>query len=96
MARSVAYVGGNVVQYITSTLPGSSGSPVFNDSWEVVALHHAGGDIPEPTTQQRYFRNEGILVQSILADLPSQLVWSQLSWNLPNNIKILNPHLPFP
>jgi V8-like Glu-specific endopeptidase len=67
----VQYVGGNVMQYITSTLNGSSGSPVFNDGWEVLALHHAGGNIPEPTTQQRYFRNEGILVTSILADLPS-------------------------
>lgn len=71
----VQYVGGNVVQYVTSTLEGSSGSPVLNDGWEVVALHHAGGNkISEPTTQQRYFRNEGILVESILADLPPQLV----------------------
>jgi V8-like Glu-specific endopeptidase len=59
------------MQYITSTLNGSSGSPIFSDGWEVLALHHAGGNIPEPTTQQRYFRNEGILVTSILADLPS-------------------------
>ncbi len=70
----VQYVGGNVVQYVTSTCNGSSGSPVFNDDWEVVALHHAGGDIFEPTTQRHYFRNEGILVESILTDLPSQLV----------------------
>lgn len=70
----VQYVGGNVVQYVTSTLQGSSGSPVFNDAWEVVALHHAGGNISEPTTQRRYFRNEGILVGSILADLPLELV----------------------
>ncbi|MEH1931187.1 trypsin-like peptidase domain-containing protein [Nostoc sp.] len=68
------YVGGNVVQYITATLNGSSGSPVFNDDWEVVALHHAGGHIAEPTTQMHYFRNEGILVKSILADLPLELV----------------------
>ncbi len=26
----------------TDTAPGSSGSPVFNDQWEVVALHHMG------------------------------------------------------
>ncbi|MDZ8067095.1 MAG: trypsin-like peptidase domain-containing protein [Nostoc sp. DedQUE08] len=70
----VQYVGGNVVQYITSTLQGSSGSPVFNDGWQIVALHHAGGNIPEPTTQQRYFRNEGIQIESILADLPLELV----------------------
>lgn len=30
------------VHYETDTAPGSSGSPVFNDQWEVVALHHAG------------------------------------------------------
>ncbi|MEB3215893.1 MAG: trypsin-like peptidase domain-containing protein [Nostocales cyanobacterium 94392] len=70
----VQYVGGNVVQYVNSTLPGSSGSPVFNDAWEVVALHHAGGNILEPTTQRRYFRNEGTLIESILADLPVELV----------------------
>ncbi|MBE9098747.1 trypsin-like peptidase domain-containing protein [Vacuolonema iberomarrocanum] len=69
----VEYTGGNVVQYVTSTLNGSSGSPVLNDAWEVVALHHAGGNIPEPTTQQRYFRNEGILVEKILADLPTEV-----------------------
>ncbi len=28
--------------YRTDTAPGSSGAPVFNDQWEVVALHHAG------------------------------------------------------
>ena len=30
------------LHYQTDTNPGSSGSPVFNDGWEVVALHHAG------------------------------------------------------
>ncbi|MGP4003478.1 endonuclease [Streptomyces sp. 8N706] len=30
------------VHYDADTLQGSSGSPVFNDQWEVVALHHAG------------------------------------------------------
>ena len=69
----VEYVGGDVVQYVTSTLNGSSGSPVLNDGWEVVALHHAGGHISEPTTQRRYFRNEGILVERILDDLPAEV-----------------------
>src|SRR5215475_4855702 len=32
----------NFVQYETDTAPGSSGSPVLNDQWEVVALHHSG------------------------------------------------------
>jgi V8-like Glu-specific endopeptidase len=69
----VQYVGGNVLQYVTSTLRGSSGSPVLNDAWEVVALHHAGGTVHEPTTHNSYFRNEGILISSILADLPDEL-----------------------
>ncbi|WP_327387460.1 endonuclease [Streptomyces sp. NBC_01207] len=30
------------VHYSADTAPGSSGAPVFNDQWEVVALHHAG------------------------------------------------------
>lgn len=69
----IQYVGGDVLQYVTSTNPGSSGSPVFNDGWEVVGLHHAGGDLPEPTTNRRYRRNEGILLSRILADLPPDL-----------------------
>jgi V8-like Glu-specific endopeptidase len=69
----VQYVDKNVVQYITSTQPGSSGSPVFNDNWEVVALHHAGGNISEPATGKTYFRNEGTYIGSILKDLPEEL-----------------------
>ncbi len=69
----VEFVGGNVLQYVTATNPGSSGSPVLNDSWQVVGLHHAGGNIPEPTTGQFYNRNEGILISKILADLPDAI-----------------------
>ena len=35
----------NFLHYKTDTQPGSSGSPVLNDQWEVAALHHAG--VPE-------------------------------------------------
>lgn len=69
----VEYVGGNVLQYVTATNPGSSGSPVLNDQWLVVGLHHSGGAIPEPTTGKIYNRNEGILISKILADLPADV-----------------------
>src|SRR5262245_8953974 len=32
----------NFIHYTTDSEPGSSGSPVFNDQWQVVALHHRG------------------------------------------------------
>ncbi|KQP17035.1 endonuclease [Pseudorhodoferax sp. Leaf265] len=32
----------NHLHYVTDTEPGSSGSPLYNDQWEVVALHHSG------------------------------------------------------
>jgi endonuclease G len=36
----VRYADEDVVQYWTDTEPGSSGSPVFSEQWELVALHH--------------------------------------------------------
>lgn len=65
----VAYIGDDVVQYLTDTMPGSSGSPVFDDEWNIVALHHSGGWIPEPSASSTHFRNEGIRISSILEDL---------------------------
>lgn len=65
----VEYLDEFVVQYTTSTEPGSSGSPAIGERLGVVALHHAGGNIKEPGTPHRYFRNEGVRISAILADL---------------------------
>ncbi|MCP4679936.1 MAG: trypsin-like peptidase domain-containing protein [Deltaproteobacteria bacterium] len=65
----VRYVGEGRVQYLTDTLPGSSGSPVFNNEWDLVAVHHSGGYIPEPGSKAHYYRNEGIDVRIILKEL---------------------------
>lgn len=62
----VAYVGEGRVQYLTDTLPGSSGSPVFDKDWRLVALHHSGGWILEPGSKDLSFRNEGIHVDRLL------------------------------
>jgi V8-like Glu-specific endopeptidase len=65
----VEYVDEYIVQYTTSTEPGSSGSPVLSDEFNVVAIHHAGGNLPEPATRRRYLRNEGVRMSAILNDL---------------------------
>ncbi len=43
--------------YVADTSPGSSGSPVYNDQWEVVALHHAG--VPARDAQGRILNLQG-------------------------------------
>ena len=66
----------NRFTYLTDTLPGSSGSPVFNDEWEVVGLHRGSRKLPEQVYLQgeaiRY-NNVGVLMRAILQDLPAAL-----------------------
>ena len=53
-----------VVRYRTDTEPGSSGSCVFNDDWQPVALHHAGW-----MEGGGRAINEGVRMAAIVADL---------------------------
>jgi endonuclease/exonuclease/phosphatase family metal-dependent hydrolase len=53
-----------VLRYRTDTEPGSSGSPVFNNDWQLVALHHAGYREDGGTAV-----NEGIRISAIVAHL---------------------------
>lgn len=64
----VTNVDNRIVQYLTDTMKGSSGSPVFNSNWEVVALHHSGGNIKEkePQLRETKYRNEGIQINNII------------------------------
>jgi endonuclease I/V8-like Glu-specific endopeptidase len=45
------------LHYRTDTAPGSSGSPVFSDTWELVALHHSG--VPKRDAQGRFLSVDG-------------------------------------
>ncbi len=45
------------IHYETDTEPGSSGSPVFNEEWEVVALHHSG--VPKKDENGRILTKDG-------------------------------------
>lgn len=65
----------NKLFYLTDTERGSSGSPVFNNNWKVIALHHAGkteaegGLLINPETGERRGVNEGILIKAIAMHL---------------------------
>lgn len=54
------------LHYKTDTAPGSSGSPVFNDQWEVVALHHSG--VPDRDTQSRILTTDGRVWQDWMGE----------------------------
>ncbi|CRI57076.1 serine protease [Pseudomonas sp. CCOS 191] len=55
-----------LMHYRTPTDPGSSGSPVFNRDWQVIALHHAGSQTcPRLSGEGCYEANEGITLRSI-------------------------------
>ena len=47
----------HMVWYATDTLGGSSGSPVFNRFWQVVALHHSG--VPRKNSKSQTLTKDG-------------------------------------
>lgn len=62
------------IHYSTDTEPGSSGSPVFNDQWQVVAIHHKAVPAPvEAGAKQaktvRWIANEGVRISAIFGQL---------------------------
>ncbi|MFX1374572.1 MAG: trypsin-like peptidase domain-containing protein [Promethearchaeota archaeon] len=56
------------VYYTTDTMPGSSGSPVFNDKWKVIALHHKYGGLKRDKKGNDRFVNKGVLMSAIRSD----------------------------
>jgi V8-like Glu-specific endopeptidase len=66
----VEHVTATYMEYTTATDFGSSGSPVFDDLWQVVALHQSGriahrGGYP-------YALNRGAIIQSLLDAIPTR------------------------
>lgn len=63
--------------YETDTEQGSSGSPVFNDDWQLVALHHWGEPYRDAsatgTGQTPRKVNEGIRISALYSDLLARL-----------------------
>ncbi|MBB6130591.1 trypsin-like peptidase domain-containing protein [Mucilaginibacter lappiensis] len=57
------------IQYLTDTLKGSSGAPVFNSAWDIVAVHHSGGILKKDEAPLPFgfkSRNEGIRIDAII------------------------------
>ncbi len=62
------------IWYQTDTAPGSSGSPVFNDQWQVVALHHMG--IGRKNEAGKYIDKDGKVIPKINGKIDaSKVVW---------------------
>ena len=59
------------LHYRTDTSPGSSGSPVFNDQWEVVALHHSG--VPKKDAEGRILTKDGKVWTKSMGE--TQIAW---------------------
>jgi len=58
-------------QYEADTDQGSSGSPVFNDQWEVIALHHSG--VPKTNDKGELVDDAGKVIDPDRE--PSRIVW---------------------
>lgn len=70
------------IRYQTDSEPGASGSPVCNDTWQVVGLHHASTAVPKEQVPQEVIDgqpvtvtilNEAIAIHAVLADLPAEV-----------------------
>ncbi len=57
------------IYYLADTEDGSSGAPVFNDNWRVVALHRSGGEIDA----------SGRLLRKANAGIPIGLIMQKIS-----------------
>ncbi|MFB2839761.1 LamG-like jellyroll fold domain-containing protein [Floridanema evergladense] len=67
----------NYLRYSADTDYGSSGSPVFNAQWELVALHHAAipnldSEVTESDPNNKTIANQGVRICRIIEDLKKQ------------------------
>src|SRR5204862_249025 len=63
-----------VLHYRSPTEPGSSGSPVFDNKWRLIGLHHSGATrMPQLNNAGgTYAANEGITIDAIRARLATR------------------------
>ncbi|QLH25497.1 endonuclease [Streptomyces sp. Rer75] len=67
------------LHYASDTREGSSGSPVFNDQWEVVALHHSA--VPKTDAEGRPLSVDGTVWRPEMGE-------QQLAWRANEGVRI--------
>lgn len=63
------------IRYRVDTHPGSSGSPVFNGLWQIVALHHSSSSSRDKETGESVECNQGVHIDALLDGLKGVGVW---------------------
>jgi endonuclease G len=66
MVRSVD---DQMISYTSETLPGSTGAPVFDEGWRVVAIHVLAHLIDLPDGAGKELRRSGLRIEPVLRDL---------------------------
>lgn len=69
--NTLVAVDGDFLHYSTDTRPGSSGSPVLNDQFQLAALHHAG--VPERNNRRQVLKKDGTPFRA--GDDPADVRW---------------------
>ncbi len=70
---------GLFIRYTADTEPGSSGSPVFNNDWQLIGLHHRSRRITqaqidaEPELARYQYLNQAIKLSAVASDLENRL-----------------------
>lgn len=62
----------NYIHYMADSTGGSSGAPVFNDMWQVVALHHAG--VPKRDSKKRELAIDGRVWEKYMGEDKKQYI----------------------
>jgi len=69
--NKIVGVYGNVIRYTTDTQVGSSGSPIFNNQWQLIGIHHSTGESIITGKKTTWVSNEGTHIGKILDYLNS-------------------------